>query len=373
MKHGQGKHSGGFSLVEIMVGLTIGLITVLVVGQVLQVAEARRRQSTSGADATVNAGLAIYALERDGKNAGYGMTISRDSVGCELRSIYNGTAQPASILAPAIINDGASGAADTVQFKASTKVGITLPTRITVDHAKTDASFMVESDLGMQAGDILIAVPAALNTATPATTWCTVLQYAGTSAGQNQIPHVPGTQWNPLVASSILPTAGYLVGDYLINLGTYSDHTYSINSNQLRMSELVASTNTSSNQDLIPNMVQLQAVYGKDTSGDGIVDVWNATAPTTAAEWQQIRALRIALVARSQTPEASTVTLDGANGTSSCNSTTPHPAAVCWRPDPNGNGVKIDVNIGNSTPDWQRYQYRVVETTIPLRNVIWQQ
>jgi type IV pilus assembly protein PilW len=124
---------------------------------------------------------------------------------------------------------------------------------------------------------------------------------------------------------------------------------------------------------MYPNIVQLQAVYGKDTDNNNIVDAWNATAPTSAAEWQQIRAIRLAIVARSQSPEMTDVTLDGSVSTSSCASTTPHPAAICWQPTPGGNGVKIDVNIGNTNPDWQRYRYRVVETTIPLRNVIWQQ
>jgi type IV pilus assembly protein PilW len=67
------------------------------------------------------------------------------------------------------------------------------------------------------------------------------------------------------------------------------------------------------------------------------------------------------------------VTLDGAVAASTCDSQTPHPAAICWKPDPNANGVKIDVNINNANPNWQHYRYRVIETTIPLRNLVWQQ
>jgi type IV pilus assembly protein PilW len=117
----------------------------------------------------------------------------------------------------------------------------------------------------------------------------------------------------------------------------------------------------------------MQAVYGKDTTvpADGVVDAWNATAPTTAAQWQQVRAVRMALVARSATTEPANVTLDGAQAASTCNSTSPHPAAVCWRPDPGGNGVKIDVSA--NTANWQRYRYRVFESTVALRNSIWQQ
>ena len=54
------KFSAGFSLIEVMIAMTIGLITMLVVGQVMQVAEGRRQTITAGADSTVNAALALY-------------------------------------------------------------------------------------------------------------------------------------------------------------------------------------------------------------------------------------------------------------------------------------------------------------------------
>jgi type IV pilus assembly protein PilW len=368
------RRSAGFSLVEIMVGMTIGLITVLVVAQVMQIAETRKRSATSGSDSVVNATLGLYTIERDAKNAGFGISSVPASIGCEVRATYNTTVIPAISMAPMQITDGAAGAPDSLRILSGSKNGITLPTRIAVDHAQGADTFFVESDLGIQDGDMIIAVPATLNTSNPAITWCTIFQMAGPVAGPNQIPHASGTSlWNHTGAANILPAGGYVVGDYLANLGTFVDRTYSINSGSLTVRENLWSNNTFSDQELYPNVVQLQAVYGKDTSvpADGIVDAWNATAPTSAAEWQQIRAVRIALVARSQDRESSAVTLDGNAPGSLCNSATPHPAAVCWRPDPAGNGVTINVSAGNL--DWQRYRYRVMESTIPLRNAIWQQ
>lgn len=394
------RRSAGFSLVEIMVGLTIGLITVLVVGQVMQVAEARKRAATSGADAIVNGALGLYMIERDGKNAGYGMTTVKESVGCEIRAKNGSSAEMTFSLAPVTIGDGASGAPDTIRFMASNKNGVTLPTRIAVDHPRVAANFFVESDMGVNIGDLMIAVPTVMNTATPPTTWCSVFQVTNTGGapgggggngnngggqGQNQVLHNSGqSDWNQPGGSSIFPAAGYSAGDYVINLGSFLDHTYSISDKDstppssnffLRLTDYNMVSNASSTLDLYPNIVQLQAVYGKDTTipPDNVVDQWDAVAPTSAAGWQQIIAVRMALVARGQAPEMSNVTLDGAVSASTCNSATPHPAAVCWRPDPNGNGVKIDVNIGNKNPNWQRYRYRVVETTIPMRNLIWRQ
>ncbi len=377
------KTSAGFSLVEIMVGMTIGLITVLVVSQVMQVAEARKRSSTSGADTIVNATLGLYTIERDAKNAGYGMTTVRNSIGCEIRAQHDGENRDFTLV-PARITDGAAGAPDKVQFMASNKNGVTLPVRISVDHPKTAANFFVESDLGVQEGDMMIAVPSDINAVPPR--WCSVFQVTGTGGasggggggngkaqGQNQVLHNSGqSEWNQ-PGNSIFPEAGYRADDYVINLGSFLDHTYSISDTGfLRLEDYKMITNDTVTRDLYPNVVQLQAVYGKDTTVpmDNIVDEWNATVPATPDAWRQVIAIRVALVARSLSPEPGVVTLDGNAAASTCDSATPHPAAVCWRPDPNGNGVTI--NVG-STPDWQRYRFRVLETTVPLRNTIWQQ
>jgi type IV pilus assembly protein PilW len=158
----------------------------------------------------------------------------------------------------------------------------------------------------------------------------------------------------------------------VINLGSFLDLTYSIRANKyLHVSQFNIAADSTSETDLYPDVVQLQAVYGIDDDNNSIVDKWEAASPTTPAGWQKVRAVRIALVARSQSRESEMVTLDGSKTDSTCESATPHPAAVCWKPDPEGDGVKIDVSVNNT--DWQNYRYRVLETTVPLRNVIWQQ
>lgn len=357
--------NAGFSLVEVMVALTIGLLTALVVSQVMQVAEARKRAAASGADTTVNATLGLYMIERDGRNAGYGLASVRDSIGCEIRLTHAGVPQPPLNLVPVMIGDGADGAPDTLRFLASQMERAAMPTRIAVDHPQQASRFMVESDLGMRVGDMIVAVPATI-----AGNWCSVFQ--ATAIETNEVQHEAGeSPWNQEGAASIFPASGYASGDYVINLGRFQDRTYRIANNALGMTDFDAQTNTPVEMDLYPHIVQLQAVYGKDTNDDGVVDAWNADMPADAAGWQSIRAVRVALVARSEQPETEIVTLDGTDAASTCASANPHPAAVCWRPDPNGNGVAINVSAG--TPNWQRYRYRVMETTIPLRNAIWWQ
>lgn len=392
----------GFSLVEILVGLLIGLITTVVVAQILSQSEARKRTAVSGTDALIDATLALYAIERDAKNAGFGMTtVATGGVGCEICQQKGNDPVSSFVLTPVSITEGANGAADTIRLLASSKTGIVLPTRISVDHPDTAANFFVDSDLGIQENDLMIAVPSAGCTATtsctaspkPSGTWATVFQVTndpnpgggnnnGQGQGQNQVLHNSGQSvWNKPGGQNIFPSDGYGSGDYLINLGQMLDHTYSIVNNGLRLVDFNRSTDITTTLDLYPQIVQLQAVYGKDdgvgggTAGDGVVDTWNTTSPAAndGLAWRRIRAIRVALVARSQLLEKEIVTQDGETTATTCAQTTPHPASVCWKPDPAGNGVKIDLNINNANPDWQRYRYRVFETTIPLRNIIWQQ
>lgn len=54
----------GLSIVELMVGVLIGMLTVVAISQVLMNAEGQKRTATSGGDAQVNGTLALYALDR---------------------------------------------------------------------------------------------------------------------------------------------------------------------------------------------------------------------------------------------------------------------------------------------------------------------
>ena len=280
---------GGFSLVELMVGMTIGLITVLVVTQVMSVAETRRQASISGADSVVNVGLGLYTIEREGKSAGYGLTALQTAIGCPIKAMHDTT--PINLnLVPVTIIDGASGAPDQVRFLASSKSGVALPMRISQDHRVETAHFFVDSDMGATDQDLMLAVP----TTSSGATWCTVFEHHsgggggnngnngnGGGQGLNQISHPSGqSSLNPNAA---WPSAGYTAGDAIVNLGSLSDRTYFIDNKKLRVSIYTLRTASSVSADLYPNIVQLQAAYGKDTNADAVVDTWDNATPATSA------------------------------------------------------------------------------------------
>jgi len=115
--------------------------------------------------------------------------------------------------------------------------------------------------------------------------------------------------------------------------------------------------------DVADGIVNLQAQYGFDANDDGVVSAAEFTdaEPATAAEWGRLRAVRLAILARSGQFERTDVTT----------------AAPSWA----GGAftmTNLDGSVGTSAPAsgqdadrWQRYRYRVYETVVPLRNMIW--
>src|SRR5216117_2286849 len=64
----------GFSMVELLVAMLIGLIGMIIVFQVFQVSEGIKRTTTGGGDAQQNGVIALYAMGRDLRSAGMGFS-----------------------------------------------------------------------------------------------------------------------------------------------------------------------------------------------------------------------------------------------------------------------------------------------------------
>ena len=67
MKAGSARRlaSRGVTLVELLVGMTIGLLSVVIITQVMAVSEEQKRTTSSGSDAQVNGALALSSLQRE--------------------------------------------------------------------------------------------------------------------------------------------------------------------------------------------------------------------------------------------------------------------------------------------------------------------
>lgn len=357
----------GFTLIELMVGLTLGLLTVAIITQVVVMAEGQKRTTTHGADAQLSGALALYAIQQEAQMAGYGVSANPLALGCDVRYQVD-TLAGSFTLAPVLIADGSNGS-DTITFLRSGKPSFSVPIRVSENHPQAGNSFVVQSSVGVAPGDLLMAVPP-----TPdASNWCSVIEASAGATGTT-VPHATNSGWNP--AASVFPATGYAAGSYLINLGNLSLHQFALDSNNqaLQKSQLVKGTGAwSAAQDLQPQIVMLRALYGKDTNADGVVDQYNRTLPANNAEWQQVLSLRVLVVARSaqfeKDPVASpdidvagkTVTWDvGTTDVTVTGATACHTNSQC-----------LSISLAFLGADWANYRYKVYDTVIPLRNRLW--
>ncbi len=354
--------SRGVSLVELMIGMALGLVVTLVVAQVLSFAEGQKRITSGGSDAQVNGALALYTLQRELQMAGYGLTGDRAALGCPVQAKFgNAGAAFSWALAPVTITDGAGGAPDQITILSASRP-FSVPLLVTVDHAKAGDRFVVRSPIGVTAGDLLIAVPDGYDAAT---NWCTAFNVSSI-AGSNQLVHASGAGglWNQAGAGSIMPATGYPAGTMLVNAGQLINRSFGVSAtNALRQRTLNLATAATDEQELFPQVVNLQALYGKDTNSDGVVDTYNSVTPTSNALWRQVLAIRLAVVTRSTTYDKNEVTtaepLWDVGTSATVAGATPCGASQCL-------SLKVD-----ALADWKHYRYTVLDVVAPLRNLLW--
>lgn len=377
---GFANRSSGFSLIELIVGMGIGLLCTLVIATVLSAAEGQRRGTTTGSDAQVAGSVALYTVQRDVAMAGYGFSAEPNAVGCQLQARFNGV-QPAALpprLAPVLITQGTS---DTVRVLASSKfidpatnsrVGYTVPARVTPklydpnDPDKTKLSFTVASTLSISSGDLMVVV---VDDTQP----CQLFQVTSQPTDGVTIPRATdAARWNPTGWPSLATreavaktdTTPAFPGSAIVNLGRLVDVAYSVDADQrLVASTLDTATLARTTRVLQGNVVLLKAMYGRDTNADGAVDTYDYTAPTTNAGWLSVLSIRMAVVARSAQYEKEEVTKVNPSwdvGTA----TSVTGAATC------GSSKCIELKV-DGLSDWTHYRYKVFDTVVPLRNQLW--
>lgn len=340
------RRSFGFSLIELLVGLAIGLLGAIAMLQIFALSEGQKRTTTSGSDAQSNGAIALYTIERDVRMAGYGMT-NELALGCNINASYDGAAFT-WVLAPIrITSGGLNGEPDSIRVMASSKSDFSTPYRFTKEHPPTSDIIPLDTTLGMAEGDMLIAFEPGKD--------CTAMQATKIDNGTVKVHHQNTSPWNPPGGLNIMPKPdGYVPPAIMINLGSMLDRTYSVNATaSLQLASYVSATNTTTTETLFPQIVNIQAEYGKDTDSDNIVDTWDAVTPDTNAKWNQLRAIRMVLVARSGLYEREEVTT----------------VLPTWSGSGSAGGVsKIGIDLN---ADWKHFRYKTFETVIPLRNMIW--
>lgn len=366
---------GGFTVIELMVGVLIGLLASLAVTHVLVNSEGQKRTTTASSDAQINGALALSTLQQAIQPAGYGFAAIPSVIGCALSANFAGVAVPGfpASLVPVTIADGASGASDSIRVLASGKSSYSIPLRVTAPgynpaNPLINQQFPVSTVRGIEgpkvSGGTAVAPGDLVVAAVSATQPCELFQVTADPGATPSVARADfPSRWNPVG----FPAGTYNDGSVLINMGQPVDVTYSIVDNALRARTLrIANNGTPTYEgpvELYPDIVNLQAFYGKDTNGDNSVDQWDTVTPTTNAGWLQVVALRVAVVARSTQFEKEDVTFE--NPLWDVGNAGTFPAATAC-----GTSRCVELVV-DDLDDWQRYRYRVFDTVVPLRNMLW--
>ncbi len=354
---------GGATLIETMIGILIGMIVLLAIYNVLTFAEGYKRSTVGAADAQVTGQFAQFVLARELASAGNGI-----STGMAELSTCNNDWRMKPI--PVLITDG--GTANTpdsfVTFYSNAR-RVVSPVLVTAPVAIGATTMQIQSPNGFFQNDWVITTDRVAN--------CMLRQLTGPGVliGPN-----PGTAGIVNVPFATATTAAFPAGSSRVfNLGDINRTLYSVETVAAGRQRQLYSQNVNIGvgvQPAVPiaqNIMLLKAQYGIDTNGDLTVDCWTSavvgcgddysaatigSAATTAATIQRIKAVRIAVVVRSDEPDLKDPVLLGQSAflfNCSINTNAGCPGRIA-----------IDNTVMQDT-----FRYRIYETTVPLRNALW--
>jgi len=329
--------SRGFSLIELMIGLVLGMIAVIVVMQVFSMAERSKRNTTSGDDALTNGAIALSQLQREARQSGQGSN-SMALLGCNLLLPGGRTL---NTLAPVTVNHasipaGDSGTDTLLIVYANSNGG---PEGNRINGQPDNFTFSVATPSAFRQLDYVVA-----SSQTQPSPCNLVLDRLTAPPAGSRLTVGIGT------------TATY---DTLFNWGNNPRvMAYAVREQRLTQCDFMLqdcrSAGASNWIEIIDGVVGLRAQYGRDTSAasppPGIVDTYDQTTPTTICGWTRVSALRLALVTRSGEREKTNVTT----------------TAPTWSGSAN---APISLS-GDSL--WQQYRYKVFQSVVPMRNMAWQ-
>lgn len=371
----------GLTLIELLVAMVIALVVTLAVTSAVTFGESTKRTTTSINDMNQSGSYSAYLLDRAIRSAGSGFTQSWDLgvFGCPLQAKRNNavllprtTVFPVPFekflgdaagvanlrVAPLLIGKGQSsdGKSDVLMVMGGNAAAGDVPRPI-ISGGASDNIVRLDNTVQLKKNDIALVSQIGKD--------CLLEQVDSSfvDSPNNELVTLSGTYYTAGVSTTLTALAAGGAA-YLTPLGNnvagnVQFQLFGIGANNTLVSyDLLRADGTDNTQTLADGVMEMHALYGLDTNTDGKIDTWKAPGATgfdvktmmeSSALSRQVVAVRIGLILRSPTLERDPVSLS-------------IPAMF------SDTGLQRDaVPLTN---DDQRYRYRVVEFTIPLRNTL---
>lgn len=335
----------GVSLVELMIGLVIGLLVSLAALSSLKIFSAGQRQSAVAGGGVTSAVSALGAIKSDIAAAGLGFfdgklpLCDRLNLSLGASAVVDGTAFGPLRVQRTLDKDQLD-----VFYGTDVAAGSNLPLAAATDGSNSQTLSTLPTAVGRT---VLLA---------PATTGlCTVRSVTAVTAGTVDTPQVlayGNAGAHNQAAFTNAPV--YAARARVTQLGTLVWHRYRINNGNLVLEQPLLG----SSAVLVRNVIGLHIEYGVSAVGGSTLANWQSAADAgwgslTAANIGQVRALRLGLLVRSpqrEKPDASGQCL-----------------ASATKPTLFGTVIEPDV------ADWQCFRFRSATLVVPLRNLVWGQ
>ena len=388
----------GFSLVELMVSVVIGMLALLFATRLVISGEANKDAAVGGSDSMQNGMLAMFSLSGDAGTAGWGLN-DRTVAGCNTTfsdqrgyALLGAKRDGVDItpLASVVIQSNGT-APDVISFNSGNSNAGVGSLKMMGDYGGESVLMGdVRGPYGYSPGDVLVVAPQ-----TPDRP-CTVVQMSGLNPAAGHDAELllgAGSQYRYNPAASMAQNYAKNV-TFIYNLGRpdlLHFHTWSVQNGVLLLRATDLAGAEQSGASVADNIVSIKAQYGFDNralpnydpnpAGNGTqavvtstgmqITVWSPTMIDAdndgvtggPGDYQRIAAVRIAVVARGKNAEKP------APG-GSCSASTALPE-VFGNAVPNGVApVKMTVNVAvaGDPIDWKCYRYRVFETIVPILN-----
>ena len=389
------RRTAGFSLIELLVSMVIGLVVTLAITSVLIRSEGSKRSTTSVNDINQTGAYAAYVLDRAIRSAGSGFSQRWSSMyGCLLNASSGGTqVLPASLsssptfanvtsatmparLSPVIIgkglaNTGTQIRGDVLMVMGGTAGAAEVPLSVTPGSINTLSSppqLQVSNTLGYRANNIILLAD---TSGVPG--GCMLQQVDGSVGSPPQVVPLSGTYYSGTGATVSLTSFG--ASTFVAQLGVDGTNPpqfqlFGVGANNALFSYDLLQVG-GNEQPVADGVVEMRALYGVDTTlprPDGVLDSWvdpvagsgyEASvlmdgSTTSQDKLRRIVAIRLGFILRTSLPE---------------------------RPQdyqqPTGTVLTLFGDLPSAVQQTRalagtelNYRFRTVETTIPLLNVL---